>query len=117
MHAPTVRCVVFFDALLATDVQMCNCRGQEDAGKAAEKWLLWPDMEKALQFALLSDAADKCMLLLRFADRENMDPSEIAWAVRLFVKSTMRLFLERGALQCGMTETMLKHPGAAHFLP
>ena len=116
LHGPSVRMVVFFDALLATAQMIASNRRGEDAGKSAEQWLLWLDQERCLQFALLADAADEAMALIRFHDRENCDPSEIAHAVSLFVKSIMKLFIDKMALKCGMTATMLLHLRKPHTI-
>ena len=115
-HGPSLRIVVFFDALLATAQMIASNRRGEDAGESAERWLLWLDHEKCLQFALLADAADEAMALLRFHDRENCDPSEIAHAVSLFAKSIMTLFIDEMALKCGMTATMLEHLRKPHTI-
>ena len=116
MQAPCVRMVVFFDALLATAQMISSNRRGEEAGRNAERWLLWLDEEKCLQFALLADAADQTMELLRFHDRENCDPSEIAHAVSLFAKSIETLFIDNMALRCGMTATMLVHLKTPHTI-
>ena len=92
-----------------------NRRG-EDAGNSAEAWLEWVVTEEGVQFGMLIDAADEVMKILRFHDRENCDPSEIAHLISIFVKNVMALFVDRGALKCGMTQMMIQHLSKQHTI-
>ena len=107
MHGPAVRMVIFFDAMLATAQMIASNRRGTEEGKSALSWLEWVNAEKALQFAMLVDAFDEVMGILRFHDREACGPPEISHARSAFVNNIMRRFRNKDVLSCGMTATML----------
>eukprot|EP00974_Lingulodinium_polyedra_P036765 3525039-Lingulodinium_polyedra.AAC.1 len=73
-------------------------------------------MERSLQFAMLADASDEVMAILRFHDRERADTSEIAHVLMLFVRNIMALFFDGKVVNCGMTATMLLHLSNPHTI-
>ena len=96
-----MRMIFYFDALLATAQMIASNRRGTDAGKSAHDWLEWLTVEHCVQFAMLADAFDEVMGLVRFHDRETRDPSEIAHAVSLFVTNIMSLFNEGNVVHLG----------------
>jgi hypothetical protein len=52
------------------------------------------DEELMLQAALLADAADECMCLIRFFDQREVDNAKIAGEVQRFVSTIAKLFVE-----------------------
>ena len=65
---PLGRAVTHFHALVLTNEQVANIRRRQRAGRAAVAFDAFVTCESALQLAMLADAGDENMVLVRFAD-------------------------------------------------
>ena len=70
------RLVICFDAALQAIAAVSHARKTEDVGKSAAAFLTWLTDEAALQLAMLADASDQVMLLVRSNGVEAPDPSQ-----------------------------------------
>ena len=55
-QAPSMRMLIYFDALLATAQMIASNRRGTDAGKSAHDWLAWLEVEHCVQFGMMTDA-------------------------------------------------------------
>ena len=99
---------IAFDALLQAASRIGHARKTEDAGKQCSAFLQWVTTEKALQMAMLADAADQCLTLVRQNDVERPDPAQHAAFVNAFVLEGTRLWLESHCWSSGCTRDMLR---------
>ena len=107
------RLVICFDAALQALSAVSHARKSEDVGKGAAAFLTWLTDEAALQLAMLADASDQVMLLVRSNDVEVPDPANMAAFVSTFLLEGARLWLEGHCWTFGCTAKMLsllKHP-------
>ena len=84
-QSPISRMSLTFDAVLETASQIGHARRNDDAGKQARKFLDWVSDESALQMAMLADAADQVLVLVRRNDASNPDPARHAAWVHSFL--------------------------------
>ena len=91
---PLARIVLAFDAVLKAASVISHARKQDDAGKSAALFLEWLDDEKALQLAMLADASDQILTLVRKVDVDSPDPSEHANFIAAFLLEGTRMWLE-----------------------
>ena len=101
--------VVGFDAVLQTFSAISHARKSEDAGKTAAAFMHWVTDEAALQMAMMADASDQVMLLVRSNDVGKPDPAEMATFVTSFLLEGARLWLEEHCWNFGCTASMLRH--------
>jgi len=91
---PLARIVLAFDAVLKAASVISHARKQDDAGKSAALFLEWLDDEKALQLAMLADASDQILTLVRKVDVDSPDPSEHANFIAAFLLEGTIMWLE-----------------------
>ncbi len=94
---PMGRFILWLDAVLATAEHISVKRRGNVEGRDAETFLEYVDAEKILQIAMMSDAADESMGLLRYVDDEEYDKAMVPDVVRRFLDAAILLF-EQG--QC-----------------
>ena len=100
---------MFFDATLATAVMTLKERRTADKpGRAAHRFLSYISEEALLQLAMMADASDEHMGLLRFHDTESFDEAVSPQQVALFLDRARFLFAEKACLKTGYTRVMLK---------
>ncbi len=106
---PLGRFILFFHAFVATAIDIAARRAGQSEGKAAEEFLESLTQERVLQMAMLADAADECMMLLRFFDTEDADPALTSARVSEFMWRIMHLFGENCGGHC------LNHEGYTKY--
>ena len=72
--------------------RICAERQGDPACSFAEALLDTIDEEMLLQAALLSDACDECLILIRFFDQAEVDSAKIAEAISDFLSRIQFLF-------------------------
>ena len=80
--------------MLATAVQVSISRQSTSGGTTALNFLDWVDEEKYLTLAMLGDASDEGLSLLRFTDSERMDTAEAQEEVGGYEERMNALFLQ-----------------------
>ena len=105
---PLARTVLAFDAVLKAASIISHARKREDAGKHTALFLEWLDDEKALQTAMLADASDQILTLVRKVDVDFPDPSEHANFVAAFILEGTRMWLEDKCWTIGCTDLMMR---------
>ena len=87
---PMVRAVLLFDALLATAVRIMVLRHGQQESADAGAFIVFVSgdigMERLVLFAMITDAGEICMVLLRFFDTEAYDAADIVKAINAFIK-------------------------------
>ena len=98
MTTPLSRIVLDWGAAVAFLVQVGLERGNTDrAGKYATLCLTALDEELMLQAALLADAADESLCLIRFFDQREVDNCKVASEVQRFCDNIAKLFYDEHA--------------------
>ena len=99
-------------------VRLALERPTDKSGTFAILLLQTLDEEMILQAALLADAADECMVLIRFFDQREVDNAKIANEVKRFVHSISVLFFEGRVWTAeGHTKVCLTYlENASHFV-
>ena len=105
---PLSRMSVAFDALLQSASQISHARRNEDAGKQAANFLQWITDESALQMAMLADASDQVLTLVRKQDADCPDPALHASFVKAFILEGTRYWLENHCWPNGCTNIMMR---------
>ena len=106
---PMTRMVVAFDAVLQTIAAVSHARKSEDIGKSAAAFLHWLTDEAALQMAMMADASDQVLMLVRSNDTDHPDPAEMSTFISSFLVEGARLWLEDGCWGFGCTAAMLRN--------
>ena len=106
---PLGRSCLWFDGLVSTSTQMYAERKHTDkAGRASYAYLKFVDEESTLQTAMMADAADEHMGLLRFSDNERHESGRIVAQLERFVTRIEYLFNENGCFESGYTKFILQ---------
>lgn len=85
---PFGRGVLYFDALVSTAQRIIDERGKHTVeGQGALHFLEFCDPEVLMQFAMLADAGDENLALVRFMDDEKFDKSELAGELQAFLRN------------------------------
>ena len=79
-------------AVAATANHISITRQNRTEGKSAREWLGQLNNESYLQAAMIADAAQEDLHLLRFTDDETVDSSEIQGQIRIFLDRVEYLF-------------------------
>eukprot|EP00975_Prorocentrum_lima_P041006 8612747-Prorocentrum_lima.AAC.1 len=61
-------------------------------GQRAKEWLRWIDEEKALQAALLRDAADESLMIARLRDHEETGAAVLTRELQNYLSQISKLF-------------------------
>ena len=93
MCTPLSRIVLDWGASISFLLRV-SLERSDRAGTSASATLGALDEELMLQAALLADAADECMCLIRFFDQREVDNAKIAGEVQRFVSTIAKLFVE-----------------------
>ena len=104
---PIGRAVHHFRALLTTATQIANLRTDLSARFAAS-FLSWLNSERALQLAMVADAASHAILLTRLADNEKMRTEEFAWRLEEFLCKMKMLFVDTECQRFGYVQYIMK---------
>jgi hypothetical protein len=93
MCTPLSRIVLDWEASISFLARV-SLERSDRAGVFASATLGALDEELMLQAALLADAADECMCLIRFFDQREVDNAKIAGEVKRFMSTIAKLFFE-----------------------
>ena len=105
---PLARMSMQFGAVVQAASKISHARKSENAGKQATAFLQWLDDEKALQMAMLADAADQVLTLVRQHDTDFPDPAQYASFVSAFILEGTRMWLEDKCWAIGCTDIMMR---------
>ena len=114
---PLTRLVVAFDAVLTTASAVSHARKTDCVGQSAAAFLEWVTDESALQVAMLADASDQVMMLVRSNDQDQPDQAEMAMFVSSFLLEGARLWLDGPLLGVRMHCRHASPPQAISHLP
>ena len=95
LGSPLSRLCLDWEACIGLLVRLMQERPAEPAGAYASATLEALDEEMMLQCALLADACDECIVLIRFFDAAEVDNAKIAQEVQRFCKRITQLFEEQ----------------------
>ena len=116
VSTPLGRMLLYLPAFLMT----CQKRKKDKAGQLARQYLEDLTQEQLVQLALLADAGDEGLLLVRAMDHETLDAAEISTQVTAFIDRITVLFQHRAALQSGYTQhilSLIEQKPVCIFLP
>lgn len=107
---PLTRIVIFWQAFVATLVQISWERSGQDAGKSASEFLLWLSTERCLQLGMLADAAIENLELTRLVDWQGFPLEQLPANLAGFRDRINALFkaIPPACLTTGCTEVMLQ---------
>ena len=105
---PFARLCFTFDAVLATAQSIHEQRRAEASGRNAKAFLQLVDEESMLSLAMMTDAGEENLALVRYLDSEHVDKMEIAMECHRFLKRITTLFDQKGCLLTGFTAYMLE---------
>ncbi|CAE7766372.1 unnamed protein product [Symbiodinium sp. CCMP2592] len=114
---PIGRLLMYLPAFVNVVQRITETRGGKEAGKASQ-WLSRLTSQRILLLAMLADAGDEGLLLIRAVDREDVDLSELSNHVRAFHDRVVWLFSQGHIVQCGYTKhamDMLKGESLTFF--
>ena len=113
---PFSRLCLTFDAVITTAQEMHEERRSEAMGRHAKAFLNMVDEEMMLSLAMMTDAGEDNLELVRFLDCDRVPTMDIADQCQRFMERVIVLF-ERGAcLRCGHTAFMLAQLQNARLL-
>ena len=96
------------DAVMLAAQQISHSRKGDDSGRSASSFLQWISDESALQMAMLADASDQVLLLVRQHDVDVPDPAQCSSFVQGFILEGTRMWLEGHCWGVGCTRVMLR---------
>ncbi|CAK9097012.1 Uncharacterized protein SCF082_LOCUS45530 [Durusdinium trenchii] len=96
---PLGRLLLYLPAFVATTTRIAETR--ED--KVAIAYLEGLSAEEILQLAMVADAADEALVLIRSVDQEDVDLSMVSTFVHSFMVRIATLFMEEKVMQVGYT--------------
>ena len=101
LAAPMGRALLYLPSFVACCQRVAETRADTSMGKQTKVFLEGLTCEKLIQLAVLADALDESMVLLRSVDEENVDVSGIPIAVQAYVDRLHSLLgPNRSALTC-----------------
>ena len=105
---PLGRSVLFYDALLATANQVyLERKGGDKVGRCCKLFMEFAGDESYLQTAMLADATDEHMGLLRPTDSERSEKEKLLMRVEQFITRVEYLFDHGACFECGYTRFAL----------
>ena len=105
---PCVRSVLHYEALVGTATAVMRGRHGRKEAKAAEEWLQKQTGEMALQLAMMGDAGDATLMLIRFFDQEFVDRTKLHQVLLDYHTRLRALFVDGLCLETGLTQLMLR---------
>ena len=87
---------------------MAEKRKKDKSGQLARQYLEDLTQEQLAQPALLADAGDEGLLLVRAMDHESLDAADISTHVTAFIDRITALKQHRGALESRYTQHILR---------
>ncbi len=104
---PFSRVCLTFDAVVSTAQEMHEERRNEAMGRHAKEFLKMVDEEMMLSLAMMTDAGEENLELVRFLDAGRVPTCDIASECQRFLERVTVLFEKGRCLQCGHTAFML----------
>ena len=104
---PFSRICPTFDAVVASAQEMHEERRNDAVGRRAKEFLKFVDEEVMLSLAMMSDAGEETLELVRFLDSTRVPTCDIASECQRFLERVTVLFEKGRCVQCGHTEYML----------
>ncbi len=105
---PFGRGCIYFQALLVTAQQILDEHGASDGpGSRSLEFLEFMDTERALSFAMMADAGDEVLQLVRFLESEQFDKTSLAPQLDEFMHRIQVLFTHGQCVKTGYTKHML----------
>ena len=95
------RVVLNFVAFINTTLKIERIRKNTREQVCARAFLQWVDVRKSVILAMLADAGDEAMMLIRVFDDEKADASEIAHVCWRFVANIKYLFVDANCVTLG----------------
>jgi hypothetical protein len=83
-------------------------RRSESTGRHAKAFLNMVDEEIALSLAMMTDAGEENLELVRFLDRKKVSTMDISYECQRFLERSTVLFERQGCLGCGLIAFMLR---------
>ena len=115
---PISRLILDVESLIAVAYRITQERAGTCAAQNATLFLDALSDEILLTAALLADAGDEAMTLIRFFDQSYVDPAVANAQVRTFMLRVTELFIQRKVLTVqGHTSYLLKWLKSAHMVP
>ena len=105
---PYVRAVLHFEGLIGTATAVMRGRAGRKEAKIAASWLEGLSTEFSLQMAMMGDAGDETLQLVRLFDSEAFDVTKLHQALADYHTRLNALFRNGLCLQTGLTSTMLE---------
>ena len=94
-------------AFINTTLKIERIRKNTREQVCARAFLQWVDVGKCVILAMLADAGDEAMMLIRVFDDEKADASEIAHVCWRFVANIKYVFVDANCVTLGYTKFML----------
>lgn len=104
---PLGRAILWLDALIASAAEAYAEHKQTKVGQCCVEFLRFLSNEAVLQLAMLADATDEHMMMLRFHDNESFDTALGPEVVSNFLARIKYLFHEGGCFRTGYTKHAL----------
>ncbi len=104
---PFSRLVLTFDAVVTTAQEMHEERRSEPVGRQAKEFLKLVDEEMLISLAMMSDAGEENLALVRFLDSETLPTTDISAECHRFLERITVLFEHRGCLSSGHTQYVI----------
>ena len=105
---PLGRMLLYCPAFLANCQRIVENRRDNKEGRCSLGYLQSLTPEGLCQLAMLADAGDEGLLLVRAMDKENVDMAEIATVVQSFQSRIGVLFHQSKVVECGYTHYILE---------
>ena len=97
---PVGRMILFMDAVISVALFILARRARSSReGKIAEDFLRGLTMEDYIQLAMMADAGDETIMLVRLCDCEDFDPATTTHEIAQFRKRIVYLFQHGGCLR------------------
>ena len=96
---PFSRLVLTLEAVVATAQEMHEERRNKSVGRNAKAFLNRMDEEMVVSLAMMSDAGDELLQLIRFLDTESHDTARVCVSIKHFLNTCSALFVDRDVLR------------------
>ena len=105
---PAARVVWYFKPLCRTMTKVGQARKGSLQGRRAAQWIAQVDTERCLQLAMMCDAADESIRLLRAFESELFDESTLRPLITSYKDRLRALFFDGQCWQSGFTKVMVE---------
>ena len=95
---PLARFCLYVEAVIHVALRIVAERGSDSATQHAKAFLTYINNERLVQLAMMADAADEALKLIRECDKEEWDTARMADLVQNFMDRIEWLFEKNGVL-------------------